>query len=207
MKNGLMPQAMWLCFRGSFAREVHRMSKEEPRIVMAKARKRYQKVLMTIPEFETGDPFLTNILSAAMLASVYLELTEKPNLEQVTDFYHHAMTNNIIMRCYLKRGSKYTAKAQAKLKRQGEESARRSGLNSYTWCFRYEAGKDINSYSAIFTYCGILHLLKTLDIPEICPAMCTYDYDMADLGGSTFIRNHTLAGGGPCCDCHWTRKL
>ena len=24
---------------------------------MAKARKRYQKVLMTIPEFETGDPF------------------------------------------------------------------------------------------------------------------------------------------------------
>ena len=76
MKNGLMPQAMWLCFRGSFAREVHRMSKEEPRIVMAKARKRYQKVLMTIPEFETGDPFLTNILSAAMLASVYLELTE-----------------------------------------------------------------------------------------------------------------------------------
>ena len=102
---------------------------------------------MTIPEFETGDPFLTNILSAAMLASVYLELTEKPNLEQVTDFYHHAMTNNIIMRCYLKRGSKYTAKAQAKLKRQGEESARRSGSNPYTWCFRYEAGKDINSYS------------------------------------------------------------
>ena len=143
MKNGLMPQAMWLCFRGSFAREVHRMSKEEPRIVMAKARKRYQKVLMTIPEFETGDPFLTNILSAAMLASVYLELTEKPNLEQVTDFHHHAMTNNIIMRCYLKRGSKYTAKAQAKLKRQGEESARRSGSNPYTWCFRYEAGLSL----------------------------------------------------------------
>ena len=179
MKNGLMPQAMWRCFQGSFMREMYRMSKENPRKVMAKARKCYQNILVDIPEFEKGDPFLTNILSAAMLASVYLELEEKPNLEQVTDFYHHAMTNNMIMKCFLKLG---------------------------TWCFRYETGRNINCYSAIFTHCGILYLLKLLDIPEICPAMCTYDYDMAELSGSTFIRKFTLAGGEPCCDCHWTRK-
>ena len=206
MKNGLMPQAMWRCFQGSFMREMYRMSKENPRKVMAKARKCYQNILVDIPEFEKGDPFLTNILSAAMLASVYLELEEKPNLEQVTDFYHHAMTNNMIMKCFLKLGSKYTPKAQAKLKRQGEESVRRSERNPYTWCFRYETGRNINCYSAIFTHCGILYLLKLLDIPEICPAMCTYDYDMAELSGSTFIRKLTLAGGEPCCDCHWTRK-
>ena len=176
MKNGLMPQAMWRCFQGSFMREMYRMSKENPRKVMAKARKCYQNILVDIPEFEKGDPFLTN-------------------LDQVTDFYVHAMTNNMIMKCFLKLGSKYTPKAQAKLKRQGEESVRRSERNPYTWCFRYETGRNINCYSAIFTHCGILYLLKLLDIPEICPAMCTYDYDMAELSGSTFIRKFTLAGG------------
>ena len=207
MKIGLMPQTMWLCFRSSFARELNRMSKDNPREVMAKARKRYKEIITTIPEFEKGDPLLINILSAAMLSSVYLELAEKPNLEQVTDFYHHAMTNNKVMKWFLKRGSKYTPKAQEKLKRQGEESVRRSEKNPYTWCFRYEAGTNINNYSAVFTYCGILHLLQVLNIPEICPAMCTYDYDMAELSGSKFTRKYTLASGGPCCDCHWMKKI
>ena len=206
MKYGLMPQAMWLCFRKSFARELYRMSKDDPMEVMAKAQKRYRKIIVPIPEIEKGDPFLVNILSAAMLAAVYLELSEEPHLDQVTDFYHHAMTNNIVMKCYLKRTNHYTKRAQSKLAQQAKESARRVKGNPYTWRFRFEAGPDINSYSAIFTSCGIMNLLLSLDISDICPAMCTYDYDMAKLGGSEFTRQHTLAGEDLCCDCHWRKQ-
>ncbi|BAK98679.1 hypothetical protein OBV_14810 [Oscillibacter valericigenes Sjm18-20] len=31
--------------------------------------------------------------------------------------------------------------------------------------------------------------------------MCTYDYDMAEQGGTVFTRQYTLASGGTYCDC------
>lgn len=106
---------------------------------------------------------------------------------------------------FLKKGGKYTTKAQAKLAQQARDSAERLAVNPYTWCFTYEPGPDWNSYTANFTACGILHLLDTLGLGEYVPAMCTYDYDMAKLGGSIFTRKYTLAGGGPCCDCHYQK--
>ncbi len=46
------------------------------------------------------------------------------------------------------------------------------------------------------------------ELPRLtdAPAMCTYDYEMAELGGIVFTRKYTLAGGGPCCDCHYRKK-
>lgn len=206
MKYGVMPKAMWLFFQGSFQRELHRMSDADAKAVMKRAAKRYREILAPIPEFEKGDRFLINILSASMLAAVYLELPKKPTVKQVEEYYHHAMTDNAMMKLFLKKGSKYTTEAQAKLAQDAIDSAERIKRNPYTWCFTYEPGPDITSYSAIFSVCGIKHLFETLGIAEITPAMCTYDYDMAELAGSIFTREYTLAGGGPCCDCHYKKK-
>jgi len=197
---------MWLCFHGSFERELYRMCSFDAQSVMSRAGKRYREILRPIPEFEEGDRFLINILSASMLAAVYLELPEKPVVKQVEDFYHHAMTDNAVMKLFLKKSGNYTNKARAKLARQAEDSAGRAARNPYTWRFTYEPGPDRNSYSTVFTACGIKHLFETLGIEEITPAMCTYDYDMAQLGGSVFTREYTLAGGGPCCDCHYCKR-
>lgn len=207
MKYAFLPRAMWMIFRGSFQRELHRMSNADAKSTIDRAGKRYREILAPIPEFEKGDRFLFNILSASMLAAVYLELPEKPCLKQVEDFYHHAMTDNAVMKKFMKKKNSYTEKGQAKLAQQAADSAGRLARNPYTWQFTYEPGPDINSYSAIFTACGIKYLFETLGISEITPAMCTYDYDMAELGGSIFTREHTLAEGGPCCDCHYCKRI
>ena len=206
MKYAFLPRGMWTVFRPTFERELYRMSKADAPSVMDRAAVRYQEILQPIPEFEKGDRFLLNILSAAMLAAVYLELPEKPALDQVEDFYHHAMTDNAAMKLFIKKGSSYTEKKQTKLAQQAIDSAGRYARNPYTWKFTYEPGPDVNSYCTRFTTCGIKYLFETLGISEITPAMCTYDYDMAELAGSIFTREYTLAGGGPCCDCHYRKK-
>ena len=39
------------------------------------------------------------------------------------------------------------------------------------------------------------------------PALCRLDYAMSKAGGTTdFVRKHTLAAGGPYCDCGYVKK-
>ena len=66
---------------------------------------------------------------------------------------------------------------------------------------------DGSGYEARFTKCGICALTGELGLAEFIPAMCRLDYDMAESGGTfDFIREYTLAAGGPCCDCGYKRK-
>ena len=42
---------------------------------------------------------------------------------------------------------------------------------------------------------------------DLTPALCHLDYTMSDAGGaSSFVREYTLASGGPYCDCGYKRK-
>ena len=37
---------------------------------------------------------------------------------------------------------------------------------------------------------------------DLAPALCRLDYTMSEAGGVTnFVRQYTLASGGPYCDC------
>ena len=48
--------------------------------------------------------------------------------------------------------------------------------------------------------------MKELGIAEIIPAMCHLDYAMSEAGGTTeFMRQYTLASGGPYCDCGYKK--
>ena len=39
------------------------------------------------------------------------------------------------------------------------------------------------------------------------PALCHLDYTMSEAGGVTdFVRQYTLASGGPYCDCGYKKK-
>lgn len=204
MKYRFLPHAMWTLFHGSFQRQLPLLTKSVPKPLMRRAKSTYREIFQPIPDFDKGDRFLVNILSAAMLAAVYLNLSEKPELKAVTAYYHRAMTGNAVMKTFLRKGDHYSTKAQQKLARQAEESQGRN--NPYTWRFRFESGSTQNSYSAYFDTCGIVYLFQKLGISEITPAMCTYDYDMAELGGSIFTRQHTLAQGASCCDCHYQKR-
>ena len=42
---------------------------------------------------------------------------------------------------------------------------------------------------------------------DLVPAMCHLDYTMSVLSGaSDFVREYTLASGGPYCDCGYKKK-
>ena len=42
---------------------------------------------------------------------------------------------------------------------------------------------------------------------DLTPAMCRLDYTMSDAdGASDFVREYTLASGGPYCDCGYKKK-
>ncbi len=62
-------------------------------------------------------------------------------------------------------------------------------------------------YEGRFTQCGICTLLKKLGLYDLTPAMCHLDYTMSEAGGVTnFVRQYTLASGGPYCDCGYKKK-
>lgn len=204
MKYGFLPRVMWFAFYGSFKKQLYIITVDDPKIVMKKSKAVYKRILKNISKFNKDDRFIVNILNAAMLASIYLSLKEKPSLDDITMYYHKAMNENMMMRYFLKKQNNYSAKAQAKLAQQAKAS--QTQTNPYTWKFRYEAGPDINSFSTYFDTCGICYLFQKLGISEITPAMCTYDYDMARLGGSVFTRQYTLAEGGLFCDCHYKKN-
>ena len=66
---------------------------------------------------------------------------------------------------------------------------------------------DGSGYEARFTACGICALMQKLGLYDLVPAMCRLDYTMSEAGGaSDFVREYTLASGGPYCDCGYKKK-
>ena len=43
--------------------------------------------------------------------------------------------------------------------------------------------------------------MKELGLYDLTPALCHLDYTMTD-----FVRQYTLASGGPYCDCGYKKK-
>ena len=54
---------------------------------------------------------------------------------------------------------------------------------------------------------GMCVLMKELGLYDLTPALCRLDYTMSEAGGVTnFVRQYTLASGGPYCDCGYKKK-
>ena len=50
-------------------------------------------------------------------------------------------------------------------------------------------------------------MMGELGLSDLVPAMCRLDYTMSEASGVTdFVREYTLASGGPYCDCGYKRK-
>ena len=202
MRYGFLPFLMWFCYKGTFRKQLSLTLNESDRgKVMKSAHRKYKSILKDVDEFERGDRFLINILSCALLSSVLLSLEHKYSLEEIRDYYHNSMCTNLMTRIASKKSRSYTEKGRAELKKQAEASQK--NRNPYSWIFKVEDGKTINQYTATFYTCGICHLMEKLGLREYIPAMCTLDYDMAELNHTRFTRSCTLANGDNYCDCHY----
>lgn len=209
MKYVGMPLDMWLLFGSSFQRNlaaVFGMGPSESKTVMKKAKLKYKQIIANLPAFEKSDRFRMNIVSCAMLSAVVLCMPKRPAVDQLTVFYRNAMmTGPVKWFCRMSGKKKFTPKDVDSMKKT--TVFRAADRNPYSWNMDYLPYSDGSGYEARFTQCGICTLMKELGLSDLVPAMCALDYTMSEAGGaSTFVRQHTLASGGPYCDCGYKRR-
>ena len=209
MKYVGMPMGMWVLFRRSFRKKmVSVLGYDERRAarITREAKPRYRKIIAKLPEFEKADRFKMNIVNCAMLSAFLLSMETKPPVEQLTEYYGQAMMiRPMKWFCRMSGKKKFSDKDIRGMKATAELKA--ADRNPYSWNMEFLPYPDGSGYEARFTKCGICTLMKELGLYEMVPAMCRLDYTMSEAGGaSDFVREYTLASGGPYCDCGYRKK-
>ncbi|MBQ9685370.1 MAG: L-2-amino-thiazoline-4-carboxylic acid hydrolase [Oscillospiraceae bacterium] len=209
MKYAGMPGGMWVLFHNSFRKNltaVLGIDEAAAREIEKKAGPRYREIIARLPEFEKGDRFKMNIVNAALLAAFYLNMGQKPSTDQMTEYYKYSMMTGVMRRfCHMSGKKKFTPGDIEGL--EATAAFKAADRNPYSWNMDFYPYPDGSGYEARFTQCGICVLMKELGISEIVPAMCRLDYTMSEAGGaSEFVREYTLASGGPYCDCGYKKR-
>ena len=210
MKYLGMPAGMWLLFAGSFEKNLTvklGYTADEAKQIRKNALDKYKTIIKKLPEFEKEDRFLMNIVNCAMLSAFVLNMPKRPAADQLTDYYDAAMmTGPMKWFCRMSGKNKFTGKDIDGMKQTAAFKA--ADRNPYSWNMDYYPYPDGSGYEARFSKCGICTLMRELGLFDLVPAMCHLDYTMSDAGGvSDFVREYTLASGGPYCDCGYKKKI
>ena len=178
----------------------------EAKAIAEKAKPEYRRIIAGLPEFEKGDRFQMNIVNCAMLGAFILSMPRRPDVQQLTEYYARAMmTGPMKWFCRQSGKKKFTPGDIAGM--QAAAALRAADRNPYSWNMDYLPYPDGRGYEARFSQCGICALMKQLGLYDLTPALCRLDYTMSEAGGaSQFVRQYTLATGGPYCDCGYKRK-
>ena len=209
MKYFGMPLGMWVLFHASFQDRLTKefgLSAEEAGTVAARAKIDYKKIIADLPEFEKEDRFLMNAVNCAMLAAFILNMPRRPDVDTLQRYYAEAMMTPAMKWFCRKSGKQQFSdkkieglKAAAKL--------RAADRNPYSWNMDFFEYPDGSGFESRFTRCGICEIMKKFGLYDLTPALCHLDYTMAEAGGTTdFVREYTLASGGPYCDCGYHKK-
>ena len=204
-----MPWAMWALFVRSFQTQltaVFGYDANEANSITEKAKPKYKQLIAQLPAFEKGDRFQANIVGCAMLCAFILSMPQRPDVARLTDYYAKAMMTRPMKWFCRKSGKrKFTPQDIASMK--ATAAFRAADRNPYSWNMDFIEYPDGSGYEGRFTQCGICTLMRELGLYDLTPAMCHLDYTMSEAGGATdFVRQYTLASGGPYCDCGYKKK-
>ena len=208
MKYFGMPAGMWLLFSSSFRKQLTDTlgyDTTTAKSVTEKAEHLYRKLIAYLPEFEQKDRFKMNIVNCAMLSAFLQNLPERPSADKAAEYYKKSMmTGPMRWFCRMSGKKKFTEKDIRGMKETA--ALRAADRNPYSWNMDYLPYEDGSGYEARFTKCGICTLMRELGLEDLIPAMCRLDYTMSEAGGaSEFVREYTIASGGPYCDCGYKR--
>ena len=209
MQYAGMPMGMWALYKRSFQKHlvsVLELSENNAKRITAVAKPKYKAIIKKLPEFEKKDRFKMNIVNCAMFASFLLSMKKKPDVERLTDYYAQAMmTAPTRWFCRMEGKKKFGKKDVSGMKATAALNA--ADRNPYSWNMELLPYPDGSGYEARFSKCGICALMRELGLYDYVPALCHLDYDMTDAGGTAdFIREYTLASGGPYCDCGYKKR-
>ena len=209
MKYMGMPMGMWILFGKSFQTQltaVFGYDAAAAREIARKAKPKYREIIAGLPEFEKEDRFQMNIVNAAMLGAFILNMPQRPDVARLTDYYAKAMMTGPMRWFCRKSGKKKFTEADLAGMR-ATAALRAADRNPYSWNMDLFEYPDGSGYEARFTQCGICTLMRKLGLYDLTPAMCHLDYTMSEAGETAdFVREYTLASGGPYCDCGYKRK-
>ena len=209
MKYAGMPFGMWALFAGSFQKQLTATfgyDVQTAKAITKHAKPKYQEIIRELPEFEKADRFKMNVVNTAMLGAFVLSMPERPDVEKLTEYYADAMMTKL-MRWFCRKSGrkKFAEKDIAGMKSTAALKA--ADRNPYSWNMEFYEYPDGSGYEGRFTKCGICVLMKKLGLYDLTPALCHLDYTMSEAGGVTnFVREYTLASGGPYCDCGYHKK-
>lgn len=209
MKYMGMPLGMWALFAGSFQKQLTATfgyDVQTAKAITKHAKPKYQEIIRELPELEKADRFKMNVVNTAMLGAFILSMPERPDVEKLTEYYADAMMTKL-MRWFCRKSGrkKFTEKDIAGMKSTAALKA--ADRNPYSWNMEFYEYPDGSGYEGRFTKCGICVLMKKLGLYDLTPALCHLDYTMSEAGGVTnFVREYTLASGGPYCDCGYHKK-
>ncbi len=209
MKYPGMPAGMWALFVGSFRTkltDVLGYDRPTAAAITKRAHGKYRELIGKLPDFEKGDRFQMNIVSCAMLSAFVLTMPKRPDVDELTDYYAAAMmTGPMRWFCRKSGKAKFSPKDVEGMKKTA--AFRAADRNPYSWNMEFLPYPDDGGYEARFTKCGICVLMSELGLSDLVPAMCRLDYTMSEAGGTTnFVREYTLASGGPYCDCGYKKR-
>ena len=141
-----------------------------------------------------------------MLGAFIVSMPERLDVDRLTEYYAKAMmTKSMKWFCRKSGKKKFTEKDIESMKTTVELKA--ADRNPYSWNMDFYEYPDGSGYEGRFTKCGICTLMKDLGLYDLTPEMCHLDYTMSEAGGATnFVREYTLASGGPYCDCGYKKK-
>lgn len=209
MKYMGMPLGMWALFAGSFQKQLTATfgyDVQTAKAITKHAKPKYQEIIRELPEFEKADRFKMNVVNTAMLGAFVLSMPERPDVEKLTEYYADAMMTKL-MRWFCRKSGrkKFAEKDIAGMKSTAALKA--ADRNPYSWNMEFYEYPDGSGYEGRFTKCGICVLMKKLGLYDLTPALCHLDYTMSEAGDVTnFVREYTLASGGPYCDCGYHKK-
>ena len=209
MKQWGMPTGMWLLFAGSFRRQLTALfgyDRAAAKAITERAKPKYRAIIARLPEFEKADRFQMNLVNCALLGAFVLSMPERPDVERLTEYYARAMMTKP-MRWFCRQSGKRKFSPGDIAGMKETAALRAADRNPYSWNMDFYEYPDGSGYEARFTKCGICALMKDLGLYDLTPAMCRLDYTMSEAGGAAdFVRDYTLASGGPYCDCGYKKK-
>lgn len=209
MKYIDMPLAMWLIFAKSFRNNLTTVLGIEPakaKEITKKAKRKYKEIIARLPEFEKKDRFKMNLINCAMFSAFLLTMPTPPDVDAATEYYKKSMMTGL-MEWFCRQSGK-SQYSPSDIRGMQETAALRAGdRNPYSWNMDFREYEDGSGYEAKFYTCGICTLMTELGLKQLIPAMCRLDYSMSEAGGVTnFVREYTLASGGPYCDCGYKKR-
>ena len=204
-----MPMGMWALFSGSFRKQLSETlgyDVQAAKKITQAAKPRYQEIIRDLPEFEKEDRFKMNVVNCAMLGAFVLSCPKRPEVEELAAFYAKAMMTGP-MRWFCRKSGKKKFTDQDIAGMEATAALKAADRNPYSWNMDFYPYPDGSGYECRFTACGICALMKKLGLYDLTPALCRLDYTMSEAGeAANFVREYTLASGGPYCDCGYKRK-